>query len=437
MHMKRLLRLIKSLKLSLALMVLLVPVIAAGNLVPQRGRVSPDDIIVWQQRYPSFSKIVSAAGLDHVYTSWWFLIVFTVLFLNMTLITWDLIGRTRRKAQGLHRFDPDAAAYFSLGNFRFTDDAWASFEAALRNRRYGIIASEGEIYGRKGWVGIWGGTILHVGLVVLLAGAVVSGLTRFSGYTEMGEGQSFTDTEKSYLQASYGLLFPRHKPGIHIKVQGIWVNDLDKMKVVESALVVMDKGIPAVSKSIRMNEPLSYRGMKVFQSRYAGPALLFAVEGPGSPVPIAGYVNLKASGRAESSMFSLLGTPFQAKATYMPGSDVLEMEVRAREEIIFRGPMKAGQALLAGPWKITLAAINRWSGIIVVYDWAVPIVFASFFLAVAGIAVMGLFDPREIWAKRMKRDGKEVVEILGWGRWRNMFLDEFDEMTEEIKGWKS
>src|SRR5574341_1605408 len=89
MHMKRLLRLIKSLKLSLALMVLLVPVIAAGNLVPQRGRVSPDDIIVWQQRYPSFSKIVSAAGLDHVYTSWWFLIVFTVLFLNMTLITWD------------------------------------------------------------------------------------------------------------------------------------------------------------------------------------------------------------------------------------------------------------------------------------------------------------------------------------------------------------
>lgn len=434
--MKRLLRLLKSLKLSLALMIFLIPIIAAGNLIPQRGRVSPDDIIEWQQRHPSFSQVVSGTGLDHVYTSWWFLIVFTVLFLNMSLITWDLIHRTRRKARGLHRFDPDAAAYFSLGNFSFTDHAWASFEETLRKRRYSIILSGNEIYARKGWFGIWGGTILHAGLVVLLAGAVVSGLTRFSGYTEMGEGQAFSDTEKAYLQTSYGPLFPGHRPGVNIRVQDIQEKDLGKMKAVVSRLVVIDNGVPVVSKSLRMNEPLSYRGMKVFQSRYAGPALLFAIEEPASPIPIAGYVNLKASGKTESSIFSLLGTPFQAKATYRPGSDGVELEVRDRGEIVYHGPMKAGQALLAGPWKIILAAINHWSGIIVVYDRAVPVIFAGFFLAVAGIAVMGLFDPREIWARALERNGVKTVEILGWGRWRNMFLDEFGEIKDNVTEWK-
>ena len=50
---------------------------------------------------------------------------------------------------------------------------------------------------------------------------------------------------------------------------------------------------------------------------------------------------------------------------------------------------------------------------------------------------MGLFDPREIWARKKRQEHGPTVEILGWGRWRNMFLDEFREITEGIPEWKS
>ena len=419
-------------------MVLLIPIIAAGNLVPQRGRVAPWEIEAWRQTYPVLAKIVAASGLDHVYTSWWFLVVFTVFFLNMTLITWDLTRRTRIKTKGLHRFSQEGVAYFALGNFAYREHSVTAFEETLRKRRYRIVAAGEEVYAQKGWVGIWGGTILHIGLVVILIGAVLSGLSRFSGYTEMGDGQQFNDSAGSYLQSSSGILFPGHKPEIAIRVSNIHEKDLGKMKAVLSTLTVFENEMQIRSKTVRMNDPLYYKGMKIFQSRYAGPALLLVVNDPSGRGPLAGYVNLKQTiGKSTSSVFSLGSTPFQAKATYAPGSDSIQLELREKGSMVYEGTVRIGQEIPAKSWRISLAAINRWSGIIVVYDWAVPIIFSGFFLCVAGIAIMGLFDPREIWARKKMQESGPVVEILGWGRWRNMFLDEFRAITGDIPEWKS
>ncbi len=427
-------------------MVVLIPVIAAGNLIPQRGRVAPWEISAWEQSYPMLSKVVAAAGLDHVYTSWWFLIVFSLLFLNMSLVTWALIRRTAKKAKGLHRFSPETVSYYSLGFFGYSDALWREMQGRIKSRRYRVVSSEDEIYARKGWSGIWGGTILHTGLIVLLAGAVVSGLTRFSGYTEMGEGQGFIDSPESYLQSSQGILFPGHRPQFTIGVSGIEEKDVsEKLKVVISTMQVIEDGKEVTSKTVRMNDPLYYKGMKIFQSRFAGPALLFRIDqkakedllsnhpyaADSQPVAV-GYVNLKKAEGTVSSVFPLKGTPFQAQAVYS-GEDTIELEVRDKSLIVFRGRIGVEQNVLLDSLKITLLAINKWSGIIVVYDRAVPIVFSGFGLAIIGIAIMGLFDPREIWVKKILRNGSKKIEVLGWGRWKNMFHEEFREMMEDLK----
>ena len=91
--------------------------------------------------------------------------------------------------------------------------------------------------------------------------------------------------------------------------------------------------------------------------------------------------------------------------------------------MVYEGTVRIGQEIPAKSWRISLAAINRWSGIIVVYDWAVPIIFSGFFLCVAGIAIMGLFDPREIWARKKMQESGPVVEILGWESFRQKGFD--------------
>ncbi len=434
--MKKALKYLKSLKLSLVLMIVLPFIIAAGNLIPQVGRKSPDGILEWQEKYSYLAGFVKWAGLHHLYTTWWFLLIFAVLCLNMSLVTWDLFKRTRRKAKGLHRFTGEAPEYYSLGKYPFNDKMLDGLGAVLKKRRYTIAKKDDEIYARKGWFGIWGGTVLHVGFVVIFAGAVLSSLTRFNGYTEAGIGQGFKEAASSYIEKSQGLLFPGHREDLTIVFEDIKEIKTEKFLQVRSTVVILKNGNPVASKTIWMNEPLYYKGLKVFQSRIFGPAFLFRKDGLSGAE--TGYVNLKTYGRKKAGAnFSIPGADFQARVDYDPKIDKAEFELRQKEKLLFKGPLNAGDSFSIGPDTLTFDAMKKWAGVIVVYDWAVPVIFLGFAFCVIGIAVMGIFDPREIWIKKLGNDGGERIEILGWGRWRNMFLEEFNEMLKETEAWMS
>lgn len=430
--MKRILRFLRSLQLSLVLLILLVPIIAAGNLIPQEGRVPPAEILEWDRTYPVLSAAAGWFSLHHLYTSWWFLVVFTLLCLNLSIVTWELIGRTAKKAKGLHRFDPDASSYpafYSLAELPSRAGSAAALEKVLSARGYRLVAGDGELYARKGWVGIWGGTVMHIGFVAILAGAIVSGLTRFSGYTEMGAGQYHSLGKDVYIGSNAGPLFSGHQPEISIRIDNVAETDSGFMKVVVSDVSIMDHGRIAASKTIRMNEPLAYAGMTLYQSKYTGPALLFEIRGAGPDTPAGGYVNM-LPGKAQSAVFRMQGTPFQAEVVYSEGSDKADLELRRDKALIFKGPMSPGQTVEADGRSIVLVAIKRWSGIIVVYDSGTAIVFFGFFLSVLGVAIMGLFDPREIWVRKSGL-------VLGWARWRNLFLEEFESIMKECEEWKA
>ncbi len=416
----------------MGLMILLIPVIMAGNLLPQTGRVSPAAIQEWQQAHPLVGKAVLVGGFHHVYTSWWFLCIFSCLFLNMALVTWDLARTTLVKARGLHRYSHEAVSYFTLDETAFSRERLDRFEAVLRGRGYVLKQGTDEIYGRKGWLGIWGGTILHLGLVVLLVGALISGLSRFNGYMELGAGQEVPENDQAYAQKNKGIFFPGHLQDVTLRLDGTEEHRNGKMNIVTSAVAVMDhKSGEEVHKTLTMNDPLYFHGLKMYQSDFVGPAALFVVTSPGAPESVAGYVNLQ-SRNGSNAIFSLPGTPFQAKIDYHAADRSLEMEVHDRNEVVYKGPIAIGQTLKADDFLIRLEAVNKWTGLLVVYDRAVPVIFTGFILAILGIAVMGLFDPREIWARRVSRDGTDILEIVGWGRWRNMFLDEFHDMKEKL-----
>ncbi len=427
--MKRLIRYVKSLKLSLFLLILVIPLIALGNIIPQRGRFSPAYIKEWKVEHPLLSKLAELLGLDHLYTTWWFTILFTVLFMNMALITWDLFWRTYRKSKGMHRFTGEAPRYLVLEQMPYNHDWLNMFERTLRKRRYNIVKVGGEIYGRKGWAGIWGGTVLHIGLVVLLSGAVISALFRFNGYAELGEGQHIFDREEYYISVNKGALFPGHKKDVAIKLVKVEYKQEGKIKHLYSTVTVTDGKEATVTKTIRMNEPLRFKSLKIYQGRISGPALLFRIN---TLLGVnKGYVNLAPfkDGRT-GVLFSIPGSPYQAKADYKKGDGFINIEVRKAEKLLYRGQMKVNSpVVLEEDTVLILEAIKRWVGLIVVYDPGVVVVFSGFFLAVLGVTFMAVFDPREIWV-RVKRDGN-MVEILGWGRWKNMFLDEFREIKRE------
>lgn len=429
--MTALFKFMRSMKLSMALMLALLPIIAAGNMIPQQGRFSPADIARWDAAWPNLAPLVKAVGLQHVYASWWFLIIFALLFMNMAVVTWDLLGTTRVRSRGLHRYSADAAACFTLATLPYSPEIPARFTSVLKRRGYRLVDEPDGIYARRGWLGIWGGSILHVGLLVLLLGALITGLTRFNGFMELGEGQELHDTAASFpYQATRGMLFPGHQDNLAVRLEMTEVEQRGKMRIVKSMVTLSDaKSGEKQVATLQMNQPVIFHGMKLYQSDHTGPALLFVLAHSGLRQPMAAYVQINPADGRQGATFPMSGTPYQARVRYAKGDESATIEVRDRRELLYNGPIGVGQTLKLDDWYLTLKGVNSWTGLIVVYDRSVPVIFSGFFLCVFGIAVLGLMDPREIRIRR--REESNEIEVTGWGRWRNMFADEFNDIRNE------
>ncbi len=413
---------LKSLKLSLGLLLVLLPLIVLGNILPQEGRLHPSEMLAWQLDHPILSKFCSAIGLFHIYTSLWFLLLTILLFTNLLLTTCDLYKSTWRKAQGLHRYSDSGLAMHVLAHIRLGPDCLATIATALQKRRYRITRVGGELYARKAWAGIWGGTILHIGLAVIVLGGLISGFTRFTGFLELASGQKVSETPSSYLQFRKGLFFPGNRPELTIGVEDIRVEAKGRKRTVISRVQIDEHGAHVLTKSIRMNNPLRYKDLTIYQSNAAGPALLFAfVNDIGMDI---GYVHLPSHNFPQETSFAIPGTSAKAKIEMHapPASPSITIEDNGIP--IFSGPVTLGQTVDIGPLgKLRLMAIKKWTGLIVVYDYAVPIIFLGFFLAVSGVVLLTLLDPREIWI-RADPSRDDAFVVLGWGRWKNMLREE-------------
>ena len=419
----------------MALLIILLPIIAVANIIPQTGRVSPLEMAQWLSAHPTLAYLVKSAGFNHVYTSSWFLILTAVLFSNLTIITWQLAQRTWIKSKGLHRFTAQGPDYLTLATLPNATGLITAFEKGLRRKKYNLIKIGGELYGRKGWPGIWGGTLLHLGLVVILVGAICSGMSRFSGYLELGEGQEVIDSPKSYQQSDSGPLFggDNHKNRLILKSISKEENGL---LTVPLAVLTVKNRWTSVTETIRPNLPLDFQEMRIFLGQQSGPALLFSVIGPTGLDN--GFVNLQpGQGGPIISQFTIAGTTMQAQVEYTEGIETINIEIREKEALIYQGPLSLRQSLRIQGYNLVFIDIRKWAGFLVVYDWAVPIVFAGFWMAVAGVLLMAVFDPREVWLQVRDQGSEQQIHILGWGRWKNMFQEEFKEVFAEVNDWQN
>lgn len=243
-----------------------------------------------------------------------------------------------------------------------------------------------------------GALIFHVGLLLLLLGAMWGRLTYFQGYFELAEGESFRG---DFLQSHQG---PLHRYGLRgfILQQGpirTRYSPRGRLEEVESQVGLFHPAAGASPWEISYRRPLKYRGYRFYYSKNRGYSLVFSYRPSTSPGPDPkGTVHLPSYsvyGRSQENIFSPPGSGFRIKARLLLGRPgrPLSPVPDPRVEIsyydtgaVFRETvLSPGEGVPLGSGRLTFYEVRLWNGYIVSYDPSLIVLLMASGLMVSGL----------------------------------------------------
>ena len=249
--MKKLIAFFRSMKFGMILLVLVIACSFAGSLIVQQR--APMEYV---SRYgEDAARLILALGLDDVFSAPYFIVLMAALCLNLTLCSLVRLPKVIRAGGALRKSAMQAETTQPLDQGQ-AEKLCAYFE----KRRYGCARQGGRRVYVKHMAGHYGSFVTHLSfLLILLVGAAAVMTADVRDQTVMpGETLVLSD-------------------GTSITVDAFQIVDDTGMLDYASDLTVTDaEGGKTVSRQIRVNEPLSFDGYKIYQQTYgtAGAVLI-------------------------------------------------------------------------------------------------------------------------------------------------------------------
>jgi cytochrome c biogenesis protein len=267
----RFLRFVSSVKFGLILIGLLGAATIAGTLILQRPMAKEGQI---EQIYaPQTIRLLDALGLFDVFHASWFLILLGLLGANIVLASlerfpqaWRYFSRPHREADEWFVRKLPVVREIPVGPLE-PNLALATVAAAFRKmhfRPHAPTLAKGKLYVEKHRIARLAPYVVHSSLIIIFAGAIVDGVWGFKGYVSLGPGTSVRSVDPS---GSTGV---SHPLPFTLRCEGAGMEQYadGSPKQYWTKLVVEEDGREVMRKRIHVNEPLTYKGIRFFQSGY-------------------------------------------------------------------------------------------------------------------------------------------------------------------------
>lgn len=275
--MKAFIRFFSSVKLAIVLLIILAVASILGTLIPQGRSVEE-----YAARYGQLSGLFTRLQLTGLYHSVWFLILLGLFALNIIVCTLTRLGpKWRRAVRPALGYEAKSVGAMKVRDKLKRNSASAASLAevsrALSRARYKVRSETRDgrtsVLGRKRIWGIFGSDVVHLGLLVIIAGGLLSGLTGSRTELSLKEGQVL-----AVPGAGFDLRLDKFSTELYPD---------GSVKDWKSALTVLESGRPVLEKTIEVNHPLQHRGYRFYQSSYGwnwdNPALLIEVRKKSDP----------------------------------------------------------------------------------------------------------------------------------------------------------
>jgi len=256
--MKPIIKFFSSIKLAIILIIIITIASILGTLIPQ-GRSAAE----YAARYGPISNLMTRLEITRLYHSWWYIAILFLFSLNIVVCTLSRLSPKLRKV--FHpRIDSPPKNILALKTSDRLKKNWPSRKTAdqlkstLSKQHYRVREKSQEnkvfIHGRKRTLGHFGSDIVHLGLLVILIGGIISGLGGFRDNLTISEGQTV-----DVPQADFKLRLDKFETDYYPN---------GAVKDWKSHLTVIENDKDVLTKMIEVNHPLSHDGFVFYQSSY-------------------------------------------------------------------------------------------------------------------------------------------------------------------------
>lgn len=355
----------------------------------------------------------SALGLDHPFSSFPFLAACGLLFLNTLACTWARSSRT----MALWRGNLPGDSLQLVGQ----EELWKSF---LRGR--GFRERRGRFYRYR--PALWGGWVLHVGLLILMVGVVAQQGFHDGGAFEVSQGETVR------LSAAGTVFSRRHGPLAHAEPPDVEVQLLNFDPFLKQTSYARDSrsrvrigrvGAGAAIRILDRTRGAHAAGLTLYQAIPWGLALNIMIPG-------VGVRSLHLDKVSEHRASRRVNDPVGAPATFVVdskrglndpmGTGFLSIALATPGET---RSLEIGEPFRFGDTISRVVSVTWWTGLTYEVSPGMPAVFVGFAVVLLGSALLTFPAGVASAAGNIGVDGCRVFMVRGgsvlandWEVWR-------------------
>ncbi|MBW4636885.1 MAG: cytochrome c biogenesis protein [Gloeocapsa sp. UFS-A4-WI-NPMV-4B04] len=417
------------------LLFLAIAVFSVTGTVIEQGQSVP----FYQTNYPEHPalfgfltwKVVLLLGLDHVYRAWWFLALLILFGTSLAACTFTRQFPALKAARRWKFYDQPRQFQKLALSAELDTGSLSSLTPLLQKKKYLVFQEEDKLYARKGIIGRIGPIVVHVGIVLILAGSIWGAMTGFLAQEMVPSGESFK--VHNIIEAGPWAT-PQIPKDWSLLVNRFWIDYTPAGGIDQfySDMSVLDnQGKEVKHKKIFVNEPLRYRGVTFYQTDWGLSAVRVQLnKSPVLELPMA-KLNSKGQGR-------IWGTWIPTKPDLSEGVSLLAKDLQgmlllydAEGKLVTT--LRPGMSTEVNGVTLKIVEVVGSTGLQIKADPGIPIVYTGFTLLMLGV-MMSYVSHSQVWA--LQKDGHFYVG----GRtnraqvaFEREVLDILDQLTSQPK----
>lgn len=393
-----LLPLLADLRLAIVLLLAIALFSISGTVIEQG-----QSLAFYQENYPESPalfgfltwKVILAAGLDHVYRTWWFLALLILFGSSLIACTFTRQFPTLKAAQKWSYYT-QPRQFEKLAMSAEVDAATLDgLEPLLQRKGYRLFREGDRLYARKGLVGRIGPIIVHASMILVLLGSIWGAMTGFFAQEMIPSGETFT-IQNIFDAGPWAA--PQIPKDWSVRVNRFWIDYTPEGNIDQfySDLSVLDAaGQEVKRKTIHVNEPLRYRGVTLYQADWAIAAVRVQLNNsPILQIPM-GQLDTGGAGR-------LWGTWLPTKPDLSEGVSLIAKDLKGTVLVYDQdgqliSTVRVGMATEVNGVRLTIAELVGSTGLQIKADPGIPIVYTGFGLLMISV-LMSYVSHSQVWA---------------------------------------
>jgi cytochrome c biogenesis protein len=265
-----------SVKLAIVIFALISITSIIGTVLEQRAEPATNIQILsklfGESLAPGLYNLFNKLGFMDMYHSWWFTALLVLFSVNIIICSLDRLPRIWKLVrEPVEPMSEDRLRKFPMSRELVLkgkpDKVRDIVKAVIKGARFRYTEVQEEkgyqFYAQKGNYTRLGVYITHFSILIILIGAIVGIRLGFSGYLNLPEG-AVSDVAFSHTNKEIPLGFGVRCDRFDVDFYG----NSDMPREYKSWLTIIKDGKEVLTKSIVVNDPLTYEGVTFYQASY-------------------------------------------------------------------------------------------------------------------------------------------------------------------------